>query len=759
MMEHELPSQPGVYRLAEKNLTSRASHYAPYFLGLFLFCLPIVLAWLWGTQFEDNLYPMLRYAYNLSLGRGWGYEATIPGQVLPESPLTITLLSLFASPDTLSTLSLTFSALGWSLTGLLIWYSGIRQQKGVWVFLTAVLLLSHPLVVVTLGGAASWGIGAGYLAIWAWSQTETKTRPKTAILLLLLLLHFDLAALTLVGWLWLTNYARQRRPVWFSILPVLLWAVLWSVFLFVSFGRVVALPTTNWPYQLPLLLRHSQLYWLFLPFLIAGGYSFIRQPTQNRWLWGWFIWCVATVLTGSSLAVPVAVTTGLMLTALGFAALWQGWTQRQNSPLPVYVAGAVAGLLLVPQLSSTYLTYLAHGTQNSAEAQVVAWLQENTTAETQLFANPRLGYLADRPTLSAYPLPQTAEQWAVRFADLIAAAPDYLIIPQSGDWYPLTASGWVTDRYQEVAQFNIPYSPDASYRVYRYMPSPFDNDVIQPATVIVDEAVKLVAYAYQPATIQPGDDIYVTLYLETLKPVGLGYFTRLHLAHTQDDWVWAWNQVLSPHTISGLWWQPGQVIPERIKLEVEENIPWGAYELQVLWQRTYQEGPRPLYQNEDTNALDRVLLGYVVAVPPVDSSQMQSVNGRFGDQIQLSGMNLQSDFTPGSPLTVSLYWEALRVPEADYTVFVHLLNEAGEWVAGQDGRPMDGRYTTLAWQSGHLIQDDHPLTLPANLPAGNYQIKVGLYRLETGERLPVWNAQNEEQPERSLFLTSIEVKP
>ncbi|MEZ4646715.1 MAG: hypothetical protein R3E31_28980 [Chloroflexota bacterium] len=75
-------------------------------------------------------------------------------------------------------------------------------------------------------------------------------------------------------------------------------------------------------------------------------------------------------------------------------------------------------------------------------------------------------------------------------------------------------------------------------------------------------------------------------------------------------------------------------------------------------------------------------------------------------------------------------------------------------MAGHDGKPVDGRYTTLAWQPAQLIQDDHLLTLPADLPPGHYDIAVGLYRLETGERLPVWDVQNEEQPGRAIPIYS-----
>jgi hypothetical protein len=41
---------------------------------------------------------------------------------------------------------------------------------------------------------------------------------------------------------------------------------------------------------------------------------------------------------------------------------------------------------------------------------------------------------------------------------------------------------------------------------------------------------------------------------------------------------------------------------------------------------------------------------------------------------------------------------------------------------------------------GETIKDVHQLPLPADLPAGEYRLNIGLYLLETGERLFVVDA-------------------
>lgn len=46
-------------------------------------------------------------------------------------------------------------------------------------------------------------------------------------------------------------------------------------------------------------------------------------------------------------------------------------------------------------------------------------------------------------------------------------------------------------------------------------------------------------------------------------------------------------------------------------------------------------------------------------------------------------------------------------------------------------------YPTSIWSPGEVIDDPRANRLPADLPPGTYHVMIGLYRLETGERLPI----------------------
>lgn len=84
-------------------------------------------------------------------------------------------------------------------------------------------------------------------------------------------------------------------------------------------------------------------------------------------------------------------------------------------------------------------------------------------------------------------------------------------------------------------------------------------------------------------------------------------------------------------------------------------------------------------------------------------------------------------------LDVTLYWFALRETAQNHKVFVHLLGPDGQVVAQSDSEPVGGFTPTTRWKQGELIPDTHRLTLPADLPPGEYELRAGLYEPRPGE--------------------------
>jgi hypothetical protein len=103
----------------------------------------------------------------------------------------------------------------------------------------------------------------------------------------------------------------------------------------------------------------------------------------------------------------------------------------------------------------------------------------------------------------------------------------------------------------------------------------------------------------------------------------------------------------------------------------------------------------------------------------------------FGHQIALTGYDAA---TSGMVIDLTLYWQALTQPLHAYTVFVHALDTSGKLVGQQDNMPVRDQLPTSCWQPGEYVAD--PYTVPLSAGArGPFSIEVGLYRLDTGQRL------------------------
>jgi hypothetical protein len=125
---------------------------------------------------------------------------------------------------------------------------------------------------------------------------------------------------------------------------------------------------------------------------------------------------------------------------------------------------------------------------------------------------------------------------------------------------------------------------------------------------------------------------------------------------------------------------------------------------------------------------------------------LEDVDLRFGD-LRLAG------YGPTRPLPawgrdggVRLRWESDRALEQDYTAFAHLYDSWGNRIAQGDNLIVNrDLLPTSEWASGSSGATLHHLSIPAGTPPGRYELDVGVYVLETGERLPLLSAEGEPQ--------------
>jgi len=168
------------------------------------------------------------------------------------------------------------------------------------------------------------------------------------------------------------------------------------------------------------------------------------------------------------------------------------------------------------------------------------------------------------------------------------------------------------------------------------------------------------------------------------------------------------------------------------------NLPAGARNraleealasAQTLWFVFQQEG-------ETTRALPSQL-GYALIRYRFANNYQLALVARHGGGAPppplarlTNGINLIGSAVEKMPehhTRVTLYWWAAAPPTESFTVFTHILDATGRFIAGHDSFPANGQLPTHTWQRGWVYADAHDIALPSDLPPGRYAVVAGMY--------------------------------
>jgi hypothetical protein len=241
--------------------------------------------------------------------------------------------------------------------------------------------------------------------------------------------------------------------------------------------------------------------------------------------------------------------------------------------------------------------------------------------------------------------------------------------------------------------------------------------------------IKLAGYALE-AEPYPGSSLPLTLYwTATTRPQGL-YSAFVHLVDADST---GWAQDDGPpvgQVYPTAYWSPGETMRGRRNLFLPAELPPGLYRLEA---GLYD--PETMVHLTTPDGRDRVTLGFLrVGQPEPAPSDLVPVDSVFAQQIRLLGYTLSQ--TGDRTWALTLAWAPETSVDGDYTVFVHLVDAAGRIWGQHDGPPGGGFYPTSFWSLGETVLDRHDISLNSDAPDGTYYLQVGLYRPESGERLP-----------------------
>jgi len=281
----------------------------------------------------------------------------------------------------------------------------------------------------------------------------------------------------------------------------------------------------------------------------------------------------------------------------------------------------------------------------------------------------------------------------------------------------------------------------------------------QAYDVTYGDAARLVAVEIQPKVVEPGDDLEVVLYWEALAPI-------------EEDWSiyiqafgYGRQRLGQRDTYPGggdyptTMWSPGEVIRDRYLMRIRPDalgpvaadIEVGFYQLESM-RRLPASSPAG-------DPVGRTVVGRVrVAGPGLVCDPGVRLNVVLAESVGLIGYDWDNDrVRAGDSASVTLYWESLAPLDRDYQVFLHLVTEDGRIIGQGDGPPLNDEYPTSYWVEGDTLVDEHTLQVAGDAPDAVGLLYVGMYHLETGERLPI-TAGAPNDGGNAILLTQVAVE-
>ncbi len=325
--------------------------------------------------------------------------------------------------------------------------------------------------------------------------------------------------------------------------------------------------------------------------------------------------------------------------------------------------------------------------------------------------------------------------------------------------YVSTATPWadVVSSYVEEGSIYLPdFRPAVRRAGFRLVPEgSFYRVEVPPVKeaspsqkleVWVDDRVQILGYDLPRTTVRAGEPVALTLYQRIEKPLMGIWMPFARLGPVEDRWTTD-SRLLTTE------WEPGEIVVERYELLVPFDLPPGDYPLWLGYADL--TGGRPeltLSSGGTTTELDTVS---VLANDDAPSERIVTAAlANLDNQVALTGARVRSGWRSrsafweepvpvraGGSLHLALVWRALVSPRDSATVFIHLIDAAERPVAGWDYTPLGGSAPTYLWfpkwLSGQTYIDPYRLTVPANLPSGDYRLEVGMYGMTSQRRWPV----------------------
>lgn len=772
----------------------------PLLLLSLLVIATLLIGFAFGASSFDDAYITYRYARNIVEGKGFVYNEGehVLGTTTPL--YTILLASLgFFYPD-LPLVSHIIGVISWALSVVLIFLMARLLHGHEVGLIAAILLATNPLLAWSLGLETNLYITLCLAAFYFYLSAHLTF--STLLLALLFLTRGDgiILALVILG-----DYVRrERRLPWPQMALFGTLVAPWFLYSLLTFGSF--LPHT-------LAAKFGQVRWM------TGGYvtSFLRGLLrlylngfgQQRPVYLPFLPLSAVgllkVIKERGRGLLLIVWAALYLT--GYVLLGVTNYHWYYAPL-MPVVGLLAGLgveylssILAAQVRSLpsrgravcrwtslvlFLLPLSWAQSRSIEGslrslpsprnetyyEVGNWLRENTEEGTSVAVVEIgiIGYLSQRTIVDTMGLvtPDVAQHLVGWEQSVVYAlerfSPDYAVALSNTAWDLVCEKDWFQERYSPLKTFINPSDSISPVTVHeRKGNGPAPAYTISGETDLTfGKGLRLTGWELDDISPGAGEKVHLTLHWEAVQRMRESYGIVVSLVDGNTWEVLTWQEDLpmhggNPTTL----WRAGEMVQDEHTIRVPADASPGRYRLEVSVYSPSADGLIPFTTPEATQVDDLAFLTYIKV--PLQESEGYVISrpyaADFGGRVALLGYNLsQSAIDAEGTIRLSLYWQATAKMGKDYTVFTHLLDVENRIWAQKDNQPRGGAYPTSIWEVGEIVRDEYLLVLRPGAPGGKYRLEIGLYDLDTGERLPLLDEGGQAIDDKVILDSSIWVR-
>jgi len=209
------------------------------------------------------------------------------------------------------------------------------------------------------------------------------------------------------------------------------------------------------------------------------------------------------------------------------------------------------------------------------------------------------------------------------------------------------------------------------------------------------------------------------------------------------------------------------VIDEARTAETLEGIVAGHSRLYALFWAVEDRDPGywieawlndHLYKTDDRWFGNLRLVLYAVPRNPPTETIQNPTEVHLGNKIVFLGYNLVNEnIEAGDILQLTLFWQTTAKIDRRYKVFVHLLDQDEQVIGQRDSEPGGGLRPTNRWPVGEILRDSYGLYIAPETPPGRYLVEIGMYDLETMQRLPAFDQDGQRLSGDRVLLGRVQV--